>query len=341
VNFGLAGFDPTGISSTFILIRSQSLKILAHIYEAHKKDFLCKIDSENKTVSASVKKTVSKGNQLVAGDKVLLEKNGNEYQIVDLIERTNEIFRMIIRERKKRITAANCDLVIIATSVSKPPYKQGVIDRFSVRSFQWDVPAIIVFNKMDEFQNDFDIDFEMRRFENLGIECFEVSAKYPENPSRFGRGSFKDLQEKLIKTQAVILGQSGVGKSELITSLSNREVMLRSSEIGRSGKGSHTTSWSEMIDCGAFRIIDSPGIRSFSLDDISPEELINFFPDLLTISLTCKFSNCQHELSSKGCAFFSKGIDPKTADIIESRLSSYRRIMEEISLTPAWQKKNR
>ena len=316
------------------------MKIPACIYEAHKKEFLCKIDSENETVSAFAKRTVLKANQLVAGDKVLLEKTGNDYQIVELLDRTNEIFRMNIRERKKRITAANCDLVLIATSVSKPPYKQGVIDRFATRSFQWEVPAIVVFNKMDEFQNDFDIDFEMRRFENLGIECFEVSANYPENPTRFGRSSFKDLQRKLLKTQSIILGQSGVGKSKLITSLSDREVILLSNEIGKSGKGSHTTTWSEMIDCETFRIIDSPGIRSFSLDDILPEELINFFPDLLPISLTCQFNNCQHESTTKGCAFYGGGIDPQTADIIESRLTSYKKILEEISGTPPWQKKS-
>jgi ribosome biogenesis GTPase len=89
------------------------VKIPAHIYEAHKKEFLCKIDSENKTVSASAKGTVLKSNQLVAGDKVLLEKKGDDYQIVDLIDRRNEIFRMNVRERKKRITAANCDLQIV------------------------------------------------------------------------------------------------------------------------------------------------------------------------------------------------------------------------------------
>lgn len=316
------------------------MKILACIYEAHKKEFLCKIDSENKTVSACATGTVLKSNQLVTGDKVLLDKTGSAYQIVDLVERTNEIFRMNIRERKKRIIAANCDLMIITTSVSLPPYKQGVIDRFATRSFQWDVPALVVFNKMDEYQNDFDIDFEMRRFENLGIECFEVSAKHPEYRSRFGRGSFKDLQNKIVKTQAIILGQSGVGKSKLITSLSDNEVKLVSNEIGRSGKGAHTTTWAEMIDCRTFRIIDSPGIRSFSLDDILPEELIHFFPDLLPISLSCKFSNCQHESSGKGCAFYGGGTDPKTADIIESRLLSYKKILEEISGTPAWQKKS-
>jgi ribosome biogenesis GTPase len=316
------------------------MKILASIYESHKKEFICKIESENKTVSASAKRTVLKNNQLVPGDKVLLEKTGSEYQIVDLIDRTNEIFRMIIRERKKRVTAANCDLVIIATSVSKPPYKQGVIDRFTTRTFQWDVPAIVIFNKMDEFKNDFDIDFEMRRLENLGIECFEISAKHPDNPPGFGRSSFKDLKNKLVKAQAIILGQSGVGKSTLINSLSDGEVILRSSEIGRSGKGSHTTSWSEMIDCKTFRIIDSPGIRSFSLDDIVPEELINFFPDLLPISLTCRFNNCQHESSSKGCAFYCGGIDARAADIIESRLLSYKKIMGEISKTSVWQKKS-
>jgi ribosome biogenesis GTPase len=179
----------------------------------------------------------------------------------------------------------------------------------------------------------------MRRFENLGIECFEVSAKYPEKPSGFGRGSFKNLRKKLFKTQSIILGQSGVGKSRLITSLSDKKVKLASYEIGKGGKGTHTTSWSEMIDCGTFRIIDSPGIRSFSLDDILPEELINFFPDLLPISLTCRFNNCRHESSSKGCAFYGEGTDPQAADIIESRLLSYKKIMEGISETPAWRKK--
>jgi len=316
------------------------VKILAHIYEAHKKEFLCKIDGEEGTVMASTKKSALKGNQLVTGDKVILERTGDDYSIVELIDRKNEIFRMITRERKKRVTAANCDLVIIATSVSRPLYKQGVIDRFLTRSFQWDVPAIVVFNKMDEFQDNFDIDFEMRRVENLGIECFEVSAMYPENPPRFGRGSFTDLQEKLSGTQAIILGQSGVGKSKLITSISNKEVHLVSNKIVKSGKGAHTTSWAEMIDCGTFRTIDSPGIRSFSLIDIVPEDLIDFFPDLLPISLTCKFNDCRHESSSKGCAFYGGDTDPQTADILASRLASYRKIMEEISTTPTWKRKS-
>ena len=315
------------------------MKVPAYIYEAHKKEFLCRTEGEDRTVSAFAKGTVLKGNQLVAGDRVILEMTGNEYQIVELIDRKNEIFRMNIRERKKRVTAANCDLVIIATSVSRPRYKQGIIDRFAARSFQWDVPAIVVFNKMDEFQDDFDIDFEMRRFENIGIECFEVSAKHPERPSVFGRGSFEDLRKKLLGIQTIILGQSGVGKSRLVTALSNREVVLASNEIGKSGKGIHTTSWSEVIDCGTFRIIDSPGIRSFSLDDIAPDELIGFFPDLLPISRTCQFNDCRHEPSGKGCAFYSGSIDPQKADIILSRLLSYKKIMEEIKVTPAWQKK--
>ena len=275
------------------------MKIPADIYEAHKKEFLCKIEGKEETVMASTKKSALKGNQLVTGDKVILEKTGSDYQIVEFLERTNEIFRMISRERKKRVTASNCDLVIIATSVSKPVYKQGIIDRFATRSFQWDIPAIVVFNKMDEFDNDFDIDFEMRRLENLGIECFEVSSIYPEHPPGFGRGSFADLQKRLSGTQAIVLGQSGVGKSLLITSISHKEVHLLSNDIVKSGKGAHTTTWAEMIDCGTFRIIDSPGIRSFSLEDIDREELINFFPDLLPITLTCKFNNCQHESSSK------------------------------------------
>ena len=78
------------------------MKILAYIYEAHKKEFLCKIDGEDKTVMAGAKGTILKNNQLVAGDKVLIEKTGDDHQIVELLDRANEIFRVIIRGEKEK-----------------------------------------------------------------------------------------------------------------------------------------------------------------------------------------------------------------------------------------------
>ena len=311
------------------------MMIKAQIVKASKKKFLCKLQGSSEVVTATSPRKIFRINQLVAGDKITLEKNNeNEFQIIELEKRSSEIFRMNIRERKKRVTASNCDLMIICTSLSLPTYKRGIIERFLIRSFQWDVPTIVVFNKIDEIDESVDIKFEIERLASIGVDSYTISAKYPETPPISGGKSLNDLKLALKDKLTIILGQSGVGKSKIVSAISEGNASLLSQEVAKSGKGSHTTTWSEIIECGSFQVIDSPGIRSLSLSDIDPEELMTLFPDLEPISLTCKFNNCSHEENIKGCSFWSSDI----GDIIHSRLDSYKKILEEISQTNSWDK---
>lgn len=303
------------------------------------RDFTCKILESSELVKAQAMGNLLKEGEIVVGDFVEIQPGQvcDHYEIHNLLPRTNEIFRIQVRESKKKVTASNCDALIITTSVSRPNFKRGIIDRFLVRAIQWQIHPIVVFNKMDLFEGEVDLAFEENRLKEIGVQCFELSALEENYKPRFITKGAKELKKYISGKTVLFLGQSGVGKSQLITSLSDGYATLLSQEVGvKSQKGSHTTTWSEIIDCPDFFLIDSPGIRSLSLDDIAPNDLLSYFPDLCEIVPHCQFPNCKHEKDSKGCGFYQLDENQKSTQMILSRLDSYKRIYEEISELPQW-----
>ncbi len=320
----------------------------ARVFRSSKRVFECQLIDSKRIVSATALATLIKGRKdhIVVGDYVELEKidadeekeSAIEFQIIKIQERKNEIGRMIPREARKKLTAANCDLLVIMMAVSQPEFKRGLVDRYLVRSHQWQVPAVLIFNKMDQFKDDLDIPFEADRIRSLDVESYELAAKFPDYQKRFLDKGIEELAEVLKGKTAIFLGQSGVGKSKLISALTNGKVDLKTGAIGKLGKGSHTTTWSEMIDCDDFTFIDSPGIRSYSLDDIPEEDLPAFFPDLCDYFGSCKFTNCTHLENAKGCAFNELDPAERSTQLLLSRLDSYLRIDREISQGAYWEK---
>lgn len=311
----------------------------ARVHKSGKREFECKILDSGEILMATALGNLLKGddNSIVVGDYVLIDDKNT---ITEVLDRQSEIFRLIIREQKKKVTAANCDVLVIVSSVSRPEYKRGIVDRFLVRAHQWGIHPIVVFNKMDEFNNDFDLKFEADRLKFLGVECFEVSANTENYQPSILSLSLKDLKEALKDKTSIFLGQSGVGKSRLITTVSEGEIKLLSREVGKVGKGTHTTTWSEIVESKSLTLIDSPGIRSFGLEDLLEEDLLSYFPDVEHLAVNCKFSNCKHDEGSNGCYFFSK-LDQNAPDtqLILSRLDAYKRMSEEISQIPDYLKK--
>ncbi|PIP95441.1 MAG: ribosome small subunit-dependent GTPase A [Bdellovibrio sp. CG12_big_fil_rev_8_21_14_0_65_39_13] len=316
----------------------------ARVYKSHQKYLTCKILETGEIVSAvALGNLLKNDSSVVVGDYVNVEKmqDGDEWQINQVEERSSEIFRIFVRESRKKVTAANVDALVIVMSLTRPAFKRGILDRYLIRASQWELKPIVIFNKMDEFepQGDFDIVFEAERLKGIGAQVYEISAiKKEAYLPRFLPQGYDQLIEALVGKTAAFVGQSGVGKSETISALSGGEITLKTQEVGKVGKGQHTTTWSELAECSKFALIDSPGIRSFSVEDILASDLIHYFPDIEEVSLKCKFTNCKHQENSQGCAFVLEA-DQKNREALFSRLESYQRIREELGEVSDWQKK--
>lgn len=310
----------------------------ARIFSSNKRIFDCLTDSGD-IVPATALAKLLKQDHLVVGDNVTLTPEGEQWVITAVEERHSTIFRNIPREHTQKIIAANVDAVLIVVSAGQPTYKRGLVDRYLVRAAQWGLPALLVFNKMDLFAGDFDLAFEASRLEALGVKSFEVSAENPQRkPTTLALG-FAELSAILKNNTAILLGQSGVGKSRLITELSGGEVELPSGDIGKVGKGMHTTTWAELVECGDFTLVDSPGVRSMSLNDLTEEDLFGCFPDISELATRCKFNNCEHKETSKSCYFQGLKKENHSDAVVLSRLESFVRFRDEINLIPEWEKK--
>ncbi len=313
------------------------MEIKAKIIRSSKREFDCLIQETKEEVQAVCLRELLKKDHVVVGDNVLIRplEGDDRYEIFEVLARTNEIFRRIVRSNKKKVIAANTDVILIVASVSKPDYKPFLIDRYITRSVQWNIPAVVVFNKMDEFNGQFDLDLEKKKFDQLGVNYFEISniesSPYFKNIS--------ELRDLLKEKTAITLGQSGVGKSKLISSLSEGKVELLSSRLAKGvQKGAHTTTWAELIDLGDFYIIDSPGVRTLAVSDISINELPELFPDLAPLFSKCQFTDCRHEENSKGCYFNSLDLNDEKNLIIFNRLQAFLRMREEVETIPEWKR---
>lgn len=314
------------------------------VIRSAKRSFICELEN-GEIVDAPALAALLKEDHLVVGDFVTLTRiTGNEesaaWQITEADPRTSEIYRLIQREQKKKVTAANCDLLVIVSAISKPEYKRGLVDRYLLRAEQWKIPALIIFNKMDEFDNQLDLNFESDRLSELDTTTYEISSKSANYRPQFLKNGFQELKAKLKNKTALMVGQSGVGKSALISCLSEGKINLESGELGSIGKGAHTTTWAEIVNCGDFYLIDSPGVRSLAIDDLMVENLDYYSPDVFKVASQCKFTNCAHADNSKGCAFNNLPKDDRKTQLILSRLESYLKFKEELDERPSWQKKN-
>lgn len=248
-------------------------------------------DKSGNTLLCSIRPNLE---TVVAGDHIIWQKNNEEQGVVvSLCPRKNVLART--NGRAVKPVAANISQLIIVIA-TKPEISWLLLDSYLVLAENLSLKATIVLNKIDlknELQQQ-----EINRYRELGYEVIPLSTYMPE--------TMKELNKKLNNQISVFIGQSGVGKSSIISyflpHINNIAVgeLSENIELGR-----HTTSNSSFYhlpDGGA--LIDSPGVREFQLTKMSANEIIKGFTEIRPWSVHCKYRNCNH-MDSKNCAIIN------------------------------------
>jgi ribosome biogenesis GTPase len=268
-------------------------------------------------------KGIKSTNPVAVGDIVeyYFPENSEIGVIKNVLDRKNYIIRKSTNlSKQSHILAANIDQAILMVTIAYPETYPVFIDRFLISAEAYNIPAKLIFNKTDLYNEDQTnyLNYLIQIYQDVGYECFAVSVKNNTNVN---------LVNDLLKDKiSVISGNSGVGKSSLIN-LIDPNLNLKTSEISVSHKsGKHTTTFAEMFELsiGGF-IIDTPGVRGFGLYDIKKEELFHYFPEIFKVSEKCKYHNCTH-IHEPGCAV-QEAVSDET--ISELRYNNYLNILTD------------
>ncbi len=232
---------------------------------------------------------------IVVGDDVGL--------VGDLSRRTDALARIVRRGERRtvlrrtaddtdpaeRVIVANADQLLIVVALADPPPRTGLVERALIAAYAGGLTPILCLTKSDLAPA------EPFAAQFAGLDLTIAIA---------GRDDPLDAVAPLLADKVtVLLGHSGVGKSTLV----NRLVPDADRAIGvvsGVGKGRHTSSQSVALPLeGSGWVVDTPGIRSFGLAHIEPDDVMLAFSDLAEAIKDCP----------RGCGHLGPPADPECA----------------------------
>jgi len=269
-------------------------------------------------------KGIKSTNPVSVGDKVQfdVETKGDETIgiITKIAERENYIIRKSVNLSKQtHIIAANVDVAFLLITLNNPPTFTSFIDRFLVTAEAYEIKAVLLFNKIDTYNDDelLEVKLLAAMYREIGYECIGISASTGKNVDKV-----KDMMKGKV---SMFSGHSGVGKSTLVNTI-EPNLNLKTTQISNQHmQGQHTTTFAEMFDLSfGAQIIDTPGIKGFGIVEVDKEELGGYFPEFFALKENCKFNNCLH-LEEPHCAV-KKALEQE--EIAWSRYRSYLQMIE-------------
>jgi len=213
----------------------------------------------------------------------------------------------------ERIIVANADQMLIVVAAANPEPRPRLVDRYLVAAYDAGITPILVLTKTDladpgEFLANF-----------AGLDFQVIRSSTDEFP-------IAELEAMLEGHTTVAVGHSGVGKSTLVNAL----VPSANRAIGRvndvTGRGRHTSSSTISYRIGNGWIVDTPGVRSFGLGHVNPDNILKSFGDLAKIAEKCP-RGCTHLPDAPDCVLVEKAAKGKLGEIGKLRLDSLQRLL--------------
>jgi ribosome biogenesis GTPase / thiamine phosphate phosphatase len=249
---------------------------------------------------------------IVCGDFVRceLDVRHDELNVVAVEARSSALYRTNARGGSELLAANLSLLLVVVAPLPQPDF--FVVDRYLCAAQCAGLSAAVVLNK-SELPIDPDIERELAGYAAAGYRCLRVSA--------VRHGELTGLSALLPRQTAMLVGQSGVGKSSLLRQLvPGSEAPI--GELIRDDEGRHTTTATRLYEVpGGGEIIDSPGVRDFApaIDRLDDSDL--GFLEIEALAPGCRFSDCRH-LREPDCAVRAA----VGSGISERRYESYRRL---------------
>ncbi|MFC0626812.1 ribosome small subunit-dependent GTPase A [Kribbella deserti] len=253
---------------------------------------------------------------VIVGDRVRLDgdASGDKDTLARIVE--VEPRKTILRRSAddddpvERPLVANAEQLVIVAAVANPEPRPRLIDRCLVAAFDAGMRPLICLTKVDLA----DPEELLSTYRPLGVEAVATRRD----------GDLSELIEQLRDRTSVLVGHSGVGKSTLVNALvpeAHRAVGVVNDVTGR-GRHTSTSTLVLQLPFGGW-IVDTPGIRSFGLAHVDPQELIKAFGDLADETQDCP-RGCTHADNEAACA-----LDTAVAEgrVDAERVASYRRLL--------------
>ena len=253
------------------------------------------------------------GSHVVCGDDVVCEPDAahGEVNVVEGRPRRTALYRSNLRGVAEPVVANVSRLFVVMAPRPAPDF--FVVDRYLSAATSASIAALLVLNKRDLPMED-DMRTEVAAYESAGFRTITCSARAGEGVDA--------LIEACANQVAVLVGQSGVGKSSLVRRLIP-DAQVEVGELVREEEGRHTTTTSRMFDLpNGGHLIDSPGVRDFApaIDRLDPRDM--GFTEVARLAPGCRFQDCQH-IREPNCAV-RKAAD--SGALHPRRYESYRRL---------------
>ena len=247
-------------------------------------------DNQGNRLRCSIRPDI---HSLVAGDRVIWQSEGHDHGVVlSVSPRESVLNRPDFRGALKPVAANITQVMIVIAPI--PEISWALLDSYLVMAEALQLKACIVLNKTD-------IPCEESKqrilsiYEPLGYSVLFISKQSVAHDSL--------LAASLNGQTSVFVGQSGVGKSSIISRILPSELDIQTGEVSaHSNLGCHTTSNSCLYHLtSGGHLIDSPGVREFNLHDMPVRNIAEGFREFRTLITQCQFRNCNHQ-NAPGCA---------------------------------------
>ena len=244
-----------------------------------------------RTLSGCLYEANTRGKRVdfACGDWVRITPLNREQAVIEeLLPRQSLLYRQ--DAYRSKLIAANVTLLVIVTAAVPAP-SEMLLQRALLAAEAADIRMLIAVNKSDLPQSAAWLE-KLAFYQTLGYPLLPLCALE-------GADALKPL---LAGETAILLGQSGMGKSTLANALLGFDA-ARTGEISAAlDSGRHTTTHARLYDLdNGGKLIDSPGLQEFGLHHLERTELLQYFPDLRHLAGQCRFHNCSHR-AEPGCA---------------------------------------